>query len=360
MYSALPSIRRLRGAACCRRSWARPGKEVEMNCRHVTPLLTPALLILAATASAQPGSLTGSVHDEGGAPLFAANVLVTSLADPSLRVGHLTNRSGAFRIDGLRPGRYEVRVSYVGYETSVADAVTVSAGRPAQVTFTLVTEPIEMNKIVVSASRKEEKAIDAPAAVQVVRSDEIRERATLTPADHVLGRAAIDVQRAGVNQGTVVIRGFNNIFSGAALTMVDHRIARVPSLRYNALNLIPTTNEDIEQMEVVSGPGLGAVRAEHRERCAAHPDARSRSVPREGTSVSLWRCGDQDPCLMVSGRLRGKFVTKSSDGRSPVQYYQGDRLRERGSGGGAGARRAALIGSAPDTRVGLRDFDVNR
>ena len=39
------------------------------------------------------------------------------------------------------------------------------------------------------------------------------------------------------------------------MSLVDNRIARVPSLRVNAYSLIPTASEDIEQIEVVSGPG---------------------------------------------------------------------------------------------------------
>ena len=52
-----------------------------------------------------------------------------------------------------------------------------------------------------------------------------------------------------------VVRGFNNVFSGTLLTLTDNRIARVPSLRVNAFNFIPLTNDDVERIEVVLGPG---------------------------------------------------------------------------------------------------------
>jgi hypothetical protein len=42
-----------------------------------------------------------------------------------------------------------------------------------------------------------------------------------------------------------VARGFNNVFSGALFVLTDNRWASVPSLRFNAYNLIPITNEDI-------------------------------------------------------------------------------------------------------------------
>ncbi len=68
-------------------------------------------------------------------------------------------------------------------------------------------------------------------------------------------KAAIDVVTTGLQSNHVVVRGFNNIFSGATLSMTDNRIARVPSLRVNIAHLQPTTNLDIERVEIVLGPG---------------------------------------------------------------------------------------------------------
>ncbi|MBZ0267932.1 TonB-dependent receptor, partial [bacterium] len=325
-----------------------------MTFRGALPILA-ALLLFCHPAFAAGGSLRGTVRDaESGSDLFAANVLVTSLADPSIHTGKLTDRSGSFAFDGLPPGRYEVRASYVGYETMVIDALTVSAGGTATIVLELKEEPIEMNRVVISASRKEEKVIDAPASVQVVEGEEIRERATLTPADHLQARPGVDVQRAGINQGTVVIRGFNNIFSGAALTMVDNRIARVPSLRYNALNLIPTTNEDIEQIEIVSGPG-SALYGPNSANGVLHIRTRS-PFGSEGGSLSV--SGGERDLLMASGRYAG-----SSDGKIgwkiAAQYYEATDWESTDAV--ETAARATAIGAGDvDTRIGRRDFDVNK
>lgn len=316
----------------------------------------PALFVLLVfgSAFAQTGSLTGTVRDgETGEALFAANVLVTSLADPSSKVGRLTARNGGFKVESLAPGRYEVRASYIGYETMVIDIVDVTAGGTASVEFVLTIEPIEMNTIIISVSRREEKVIDAPASVQVVTGKEIRGRAVLSPADHLQGRPAVDVQRAGLNQGTVVIRGFNNIFSGATLTLVDNRIARVASLRYNALNLIPTTNEDIEQMEVVSGPGA-ALYGPNTANGVLHIRTRD-PFGSEGTTLSV--AGGDQSLLMASGRHAGSHDGKIA-WKVTGSVYQGDDF-ESVDASEQSARTTALL-TDPDTRIGLRDFEINR
>jgi len=89
----------------------------------------------------------------------------------------------------------------------------------------------------------------------VVTTEDIRERPTATLADHVKEKAGVDVITTGVQGNYTVVRGFNNIFSGATLTLTDNRIARVPSLRANISWFQPTNNLDIDRVEVVLGPG---------------------------------------------------------------------------------------------------------
>ncbi|PSR04774.1 MAG: hypothetical protein BRD50_02840, partial [Bacteroidetes bacterium SW_11_45_7] len=60
--------------------------------------------------------------------------------------------------------------------------------------------------------------------------------------------------KTGIISSNVNVRGFNNIFSGAMLTIADNRIGRVPSLRANIFQLIPSNNYDIERIEVARGP----------------------------------------------------------------------------------------------------------
>jgi outer membrane receptor for ferrienterochelin and colicins len=72
--------------------------------------------------------------------------------------------------------------------------------------------------------------------------------------DHLRSLAQVDVIQQGVQSTNVVVRGFNNIFSGALHTLTDHRVAGVPSLRVNIMSWVPSTDEDIERMELVFGP----------------------------------------------------------------------------------------------------------
>jgi iron complex outermembrane receptor protein len=111
------------------------------------------------------------------------------------------------------------------------------------------------NPVVVSASRREEKVLEAPAAATVIGEGAIAVRPALTPVDHVYDAPGMHVATTGLIQHEVVARGFNNIASGALLVLADNRYVHVPSLRINVYNFLPLTDEDVERIELVRGPG---------------------------------------------------------------------------------------------------------
>jgi len=217
------------------------------------------LLILTAGLTTGPSVPSGSLHGivraaETGQPLSSANVRLVAAPPSDFQWSGMAESTGEFHVTGLAPGTYQLTVTYMGRESRVLTVIVESAGAVV-VVVDLTWKVYEMDPIVVSASRHEEKVLESPARVQVISGDETRERTVLTPLDHLQGRAALDVARTGLSQGMVVVRGFNNVFSGATLTLVDHRITHMPALRYNAFDLIPTSNDDIKQIEVLSGPG---------------------------------------------------------------------------------------------------------
>ncbi|HEU4561897.1 MAG TPA: TonB-dependent receptor [Longimicrobium sp.] len=82
--------------------------------------------------AAGPGQIRGSVVDAGSnAPVSAASVAVWSRADSALVAGALARPDGSFRIEGLRPGTYYLRVSMMGYGVRTSPDLTITAAEPA-------------------------------------------------------------------------------------------------------------------------------------------------------------------------------------------------------------------------------------
>lgn len=201
-----------------------------------------AVLVSFSSLLAQV-EVSGTVYDETGAPFIGVNVVEQGTTN-----GTLTDINGAFSIN-VNEGSI-IQISSVGYKT-----MTFNVADGKSLTVNLERDVIGIDQVVVSASKRRERILDAPASVTVIGTEEVENNAgSLTVTDNLRKTPGVDIMQTGLVSSNVNIRGFNNIFSGAMLTMVDNRIARVPSLRVNAYQLIPVNPSDIESMEIVRGP----------------------------------------------------------------------------------------------------------
>ena len=184
----------------------------------------------------------------------------------------------------------------------------------------------------------------------------IEERPTLTPVDQIRSVPGVDYASTGIQGGNVVVRGFNNVFSGAMLTISDYRYATVPSLRVNTPYLVPTPNEDIGQIEVVLGPGA-ALYGPNAANGVMHIISKS-PFESKGTTVSVG-AGNRSVlrgAVRHAGTLGERFGYKIS-----AQIVQGEDWPFTDSVEAASRQAAIAAGADPDTlRIGRRDFDVER
>jgi len=213
-------------------------------------------LVLSATGAlgAQNATITGTVLDSATNRALD-EVRVVLARGPTVVLAVTTDRSGRFMLNDVGRGQYALSFARLDYTPHTIPDFDVAAGATLELTIRLEPRPIVINPIVVSASRSEQKALDAPASVSVVDTRAIEERNTLSAVDHVYAVPGLDIATTGLMQHEMVARGFNNSASGALLVMTDSRYAHVPSLRINVYSFIPLTDEDASRVEVVRGPG---------------------------------------------------------------------------------------------------------
>jgi len=255
--------------------------------RAGSALLALSLLaVLPAEVLAQEGGIAGIVRDDASAAPLAAVLVEAVGSNGAVVASGVSGPGGAFRLNEVPAGTYTVRLSAPGWATVELVGQTVTAGQVTSVAATMSQQSYELNPLTVTASRgREEKILDAPASIEVVRPIDIRERPATTIAEHVKGKTGVDVINTGVQSSYVTLRGFNNIFSGATLTMTDNRIARVPSLRANISHFNPTTSLDLDRVEVVLGPG-SALYGPNAANGVIHSMTRS-PIDDPGASISI-------------------------------------------------------------------------
>ncbi|MCY3611024.1 MAG: TonB-dependent receptor [Gemmatimonadetes bacterium] len=270
--------------------------------------------VIPASAQAQQGTITGQVTDaETGEALSDAAVEALGAAGPIA-----TNQAGRFSL-GVAPGSHTLVVTLIGYETARVDGVEVVAGGTAAVSVSLRSQALLLNPIVVTASRRQEKALDAPASISTVSSSDVARTAAVTVAEHVRTLPGIDAAQTGLSRTALVARGFNNVSSGALLTIIDNRYARIPSLRFNAYSLFPTTDLDIERIEVSLGPGA-ALYGPNASNGVMHIITSS-PLDKQGSTISL-AGGERS---VFHGQFRSAHAASESFGfKISGQYQQGN------------------------------------
>ncbi|HEU0299831.1 MAG TPA: carboxypeptidase regulatory-like domain-containing protein, partial [Longimicrobium sp.] len=73
------------------------------------------------------GTVRGTVADaQSGQPLGTAQIAVWSAADSTLVTGAVARPDGTFRIEGLRPGRYYLKISSLGFSTFTTPTVAIT------------------------------------------------------------------------------------------------------------------------------------------------------------------------------------------------------------------------------------------
>ncbi len=323
-----------------------------------------ALILLGgAPVLAQNGNVTGRVTDaETGAVLANVQIVVLGAADATAG-GVLTNAQGQYRLS-IAPGTYSLVAQSLGFRQNRVDGVSVSASGTTELNFAMTSTQFELNPIVVTASRRREKALDSPSNIVTIGAERIAERAATSPVEHVKALAGVDVVQSGLTSANVVTRGFNNVFSGALLVMTDNRYASVPSLRFNAYNMIPTNQFDVERIEILLGPAA-----------ALYGPNSASGVMHIITSSPI---DDQSTKASVTAGERGVFQTQFRSAamlgdnagiKISGQYMQGDdweyndpvevaaRLDQNADPGLVGLRNFATERWGGEVRLDVRPWD---
>ncbi|MFW5972595.1 MAG: TonB-dependent receptor [Bacteroidota bacterium] len=244
-------------------------------------------------------SLIGIVRDAAtGEILPGAHVVIEDL-----RTGTSTNDAGYFALPGLPEGRYDVRISFLGYET---EELSVESGAPMQ-TFRLRPLTFDAGNVLVESDRAAPAGFPPPSGVVSVPVRDL-ERLPTFPGEQDLLHALQwfpGVQKAGEVNGGLVIRGGS---PDQNLYLLDGAPVYHP---WHAFSLVSTF-----QTETFSDVKLyrGSFPAEHGGRLASVLDAQLKDGNRDGPRA-----------VAALGALSGRFMIESPLTRSTSFMVSGRR-----------------------------------
>ncbi|MDJ0364137.1 TonB-dependent receptor [Hymenobacter sp. H14-R3] len=210
--------------------------------------LLVAMLLLALGAQAQrPAALRGTVADSlSGQPL--AGVSVGLVGQPG---GTATDALGQFRLTGVAPGTYQVRLGALGYRLTTK-TVTLLAGETRGLAVALATTSLNLSEVTVSQPRDPNQTLAAISHIdQTLRpinsaQDLLRLVPGLFIAQHAGGGKAeqIFVRGFDADHGT----DFAVSIDGLPVNMVSHAHGQ----GYADFHFV--IPETVEQLKVYKGP----------------------------------------------------------------------------------------------------------
>lgn len=107
------------------------------------------LLLTGIVLAGTTGKLKGKVTDQQtGEPLIGANVLMIGTS-----FGAATNINGEYTIGNLEPGTYEVRFSYIGYQTKTISNVRINTDLTTELNMQIEPEGVQVGEVLVVAEK---------------------------------------------------------------------------------------------------------------------------------------------------------------------------------------------------------------
>jgi len=226
--------------------------------KHI-PIIIIFFICYGSLFAFNTGKISGKVTDkQTGEPLFGANIFLVGT-----HMGAASEGDGFYYIIGIHPGKYEVKISYMGYKTMTIKDVLVHVDLTTKLDVEMDQEIVEGETITVFAERKMVQK-DITSTRRITTSEEIRNAPGVETVTDVLKLRAGAVfdqipRRLSMGEGTqiqVQDESLKNIHirggrGGEILYVVDGMPVTHPI--YGGREVLDLNVEDVEQIELLMG-----------------------------------------------------------------------------------------------------------
>ena len=209
---------------------------------HLSRFFLVILLIIPVLSSGQ--EFNGRVVDAGtGEGLPGANIIIENTV-----IGTSTDIDGNFVLRQFPDGQFRIWISMIGYEIRTVD---VSPEQPDIGIIALDEVALEIDPVVVTASKWQEQAANTPATVEVLTASDILKRNPMKIEDALETAAGVQIIQENVN-----IRGSDGYTRGIGskvLVMIDD--VPVMNSDFGAVNWFMISPADVARAEIIRGGG---------------------------------------------------------------------------------------------------------
>ncbi|MFY0252844.1 TonB-dependent receptor domain-containing protein [Chitinophaga sp. 30R24] len=201
-------------------------------------------IIFVSSVFAQQGAIKGIVVNQDGKPVQFANIAI-----PQLQVGATADQQGAFAMNHITPGMYEIKVYMLGYQ-SLKMKKTIVAGEATVLNIMLEEDLSKLNEVVVTGVSRATEMRKNPIPIAVIGKREMNMNVNNNLIDAIVqGIPGVSAVTTGPNISKPFIRGlgYNRV-----LTLFDG--VRQEGQQWGDEHGIEIDQYGISRAEVVKGP----------------------------------------------------------------------------------------------------------
>ena len=242
--------------------------------KHVLAFM--AVMLLGSVYS--QSQVSGSVSDSDNmAGIPGVNVVIEGTS-----VGTVTDFDGNFVLNSNQAPPFNLVISYVGYS-----AQTVSVTSSGQDISVSLSAGQNLEEVVISAGRKEQKVLEAPASISVISARTIENSPNVTDPVRLLANIpGIQIQQQTANTLNVEMRAGSGVFGTSTFLVKDNRYMVTPSAGLFQSYQAGLSNLDLATVEVVRGPA-GVLYGPGVTSGVVHFRTKS-PIDYPGNSMSVW------------------------------------------------------------------------
>ncbi|UOE46389.1 TonB-dependent receptor [Mucilaginibacter sp. SMC90] len=188
--------------------------------------------------------LSGKVNDEQGKPLIGATVSIKGTSNKTS-----TDTTGKFSLTTSAKLPYTLIFTAVGYQPQEFYIKNANSA----VNITLTTQSLLVNEVVVTASRKEEKLLRSPVAIEKLSITALKQSPGPSFYDALENVKGVQMTTTSITLKVPNTRGFNSPNNFRFMQLVDGVDMQSATLGVPLGNAIGPTELDIASIEITPG-----------------------------------------------------------------------------------------------------------
>jgi len=212
-----------------------------------------SIILLMVQLSFSQSKITGKILDENNTPILGANIIILNEAQE--KKGTTTNFDGNFSIEVKESGTYNLRVTYIGYET-YTKIVNITTNQNVDIGTTALKAAVEILQSVEVIGRKRQdynSDYSFSATKVAIKNKELPQAVATVTKELIADRQAFQLVDAVKTVSSVAATGLYNHYNIRGITQADDGQV-INGMRTRQYYFLQPITSHLERVEVIKGP----------------------------------------------------------------------------------------------------------